>query len=183
MNENDPDLPAFAAFGPVSELKTPTLSIANPEAIHIGSWVTVGSFAVIEALRPDRGINVTIGDGTYIGHFHRLTAVTRVTIGANVLIADRVYISDTGHNYDDLTRPINQQGLMDGNEVEIGDGAWIGIGAAIVGNVRIGRNAIVGANAVVRSDVPDFSVAIGNPAQIVRRHDGERWEWLVPKGT
>ncbi len=182
MNENDPDLPAFAAFGPISELKTPTLGIANPQAIHIGSWVTIGTFAVIEALRPDRGINVRIGDGTYVGHFLRLTAVNRVEIGADVLIADRVYISDTGHIYDDVTRPINAQGLMDnGNTVEIADGAWIGIGAAIVGGVRIGRNAVVGANAVVRDDVPDFSVAIGNPARIVRQHDGDQWRWMVPR--
>ena len=109
MDEHHPDLPAFAAFGPVSELKTPLLSIVNPEAIRIGSWVTVGAFSVIEALRPDRGVNVTIGDGMYVGHFHRLTAVNDVTIGANVLIADRVYISDTGHIYSDVTQPLSPQ--------------------------------------------------------------------------
>ena len=63
--------------------------------------------------------------------------------------------------------------------MEIDEGAWIGIGAAICGNVRIGRNAIVGANAVVVNDVADFTVVAGNPATVVRRHDGDGWTWVT----
>ena len=169
----------FAAFGPYTTLHEPTLSIVNPEGIHIGSWVNIGSFAVIEALVPERGVSVRIGDGTYIGHFLRLTAVGGVHIASEALISDRVYISDTSHIYEDITQPIKRQGLRDGRRVEIDEGAWIGIGAAICGNVRIGRNAIVGANAVVINDVPDFTVVAGNPAQVVRRHDGDAWNWVV----
>ena len=176
------DLPAFAAFGPYSELGLPTVSIENPAGIHVGAFVKIGAFAVLEALVPERGVTVRIGDGAYIGNFSRITAVGEVVIGEEAMLADRVYVSDTGHVYEDVSQPIKRQGLRDGRRVEIGRGAWIGIGAAIVGNVRIGENAVVAANTVVRSDVPDFTVVAGNPAQVVRRHDGDAWEWMTPRG-
>ena len=175
-------LPAFAAFGPYSELGQPTVSIENPAGIHVGAFVKIGAFAVLEALVPERGVTVRIGDGAYIGNFSRITAVGEVVIGEEAMLADRVYVSDTGHVYEDVSQPIKRQGLRDGRRVEIGRGAWIGIGAAIVGNVRIGENAVVAANTVVRSDVPDFTVVAGNPAQVVRRHDGDAWEWMTPRG-
>lgn len=176
------DLPAFAAFGPYSELARPTLAIENPAGIHVGAFVRIGAFAVLEALVPERGVTLRIEDAAYIGNFPRITAVGEVVIGAEAMLSDRVYISDTGHLYEDVTQPIKRQGLRDGRRVEIGRGAWIGIGAAIVGNVRVGENAVVGANAVVRADVPDFTVVAGNPAQVVRRHDGDAWRWTTPRG-
>ena len=165
----------FASFGPYSVLHQPVVSVVNAPGIHIGSWVNIGSYAVMEALVPERGVTVHIGDGTYIGHFLRLTAVGGVHIANEALIADRVYISDTNHIYEDVTQPIKRQGLVDHRHVEIDEGCWIGIGAAIVGNLRIGRNSVVGANAVVTRDVPDHTVVAGNPARVVRRHDGEAW--------
>ena len=179
--EPPPDLPAFAAFGPYSELGRPTVSIDGAGGIHIGAFVRIGSHAVLEALVPERGVTLRIGDAAYIGHFTRITAVNEVVIGEEAMLADRVYVSDTGHVYEDPHQPIKRQGLRDGRRVEIGRGAWIGIGAAIVGNVRIGEGAVVGANAVVTQDVPAHTVVAGNPAQVVRQHDGTGWRWLAPR--
>lgn len=176
------DTSAFAAFGPYSEIGAPAISIVNPGGIEVGTFVKIGSFAVLEALVPERGVTLRIGDGAYVGHFPRITAVGEVVIGEEAMIADRCYISDTNHIYEDVTEPIKRQGLRDGRRVEIGRGAWLGIGAVVCGDVRIGENAVVGANAVVRDDVPDFTVVAGNPAQVVRRHDGEQWRWTGPKG-
>lgn len=176
------DLPAFAAFGPYSELGQPTVSIENPGGISVGAFVKIGAWAVLEALVPERRITLRIEDGAYIGNFPRITAVGEVVIGEEAMLSDRVYVSDTNHVYEDVSRPIKRQGLRDGRRIEIGRGAWVGVGAAIVGNVRVGENAVVGANAVVTQDVPDFTVVAGNPAQIVRQHDGERWRWTMPRG-
>ncbi len=174
--------PGFASFGPYSEIAQPTVSIVNPEAIHVGTFVKIGAYAVIEALCPERGINVRIEDGAYLGNFLRLTAVGEVVIGEEAMLSDRVYVSDTNHIYEDVTQPIKRQGLRDGRRVEICRGAWVGIGAAICGNVRIGENAVVAANTVVRDDVPDFTVVAGDPARVVRQHDGEAWRWMEPRG-
>lgn len=176
------DTSQFAAFGPYSEIGAPAVSIANASGIEVGAFVKIGSHAVLEALVPERGVTLRIGDGAYIGHFPRITAVGEVVIGEEAMLADRVYVSDTGHIYEDVTQPIKRQGLRDGRRVEIGRGAWLGIGSVVCGNVRIGENAVVGANAVVREDVPDFTVVAGNPARVVRHHDGERWHWTEPRG-
>jgi len=175
------DLPPFAAFGPYSELGLPAVSVENPAGIHVGAFVKIGSHAVLEALVPERGVTLRIEDGAYVGHFARITAVGGVVIGEEAMLADRVYVSDTGHVYEDVTQPIKRQGLRDGRRVEIGRGAWVGIGACIVGNVRIGQGAVVGAGAVVTQDVPDFTVVAGNPAQVVRQHDGRDWRWMAPR--
>jgi len=175
------DLPAFAAFGPYSELAPPILSVEGAPGIHVGAFVKIGAHAVLEALVPERGVSLRIGDAAYIGHFTRITAVGEVVIGEEAMLADRVYVSDTNHVYEDVSQPIKRQGLRDGRRVEIGRGAWVGIGAVIVGNVRIGEGAVVGANAVVTQDVPDLTVVAGNPAQVVRRHDGDEWRWLAPR--
>ena len=181
------DTSQLASFGPYSEIDDPVLSIVNPAGIHVGEWVKIGAHAVIEALVPERGVTVQIDDGAYIGHFLRLTAVGGVRIGREAMLADRVYVSDTNHVYEDVTRPIKRQGIRDGRQVVIEDGAWIGIGAVIVGNVRIGRNAVVGANAVVTADVDDLTVVTGNPATVVRRFEGEPggedggWRWSRPR--
>jgi acetyltransferase-like isoleucine patch superfamily enzyme len=179
---SDADLPDFAAFGPDSEIERPWLSIVNAPGIHVGTWVKIGAHAVLEALVPERGVQVRIGDGAYLGHLLRLTAVNEVVIGEEAMIADRVYISDTNHVYEDVTRPIKRQGLRDGRRVEIGRGAWICIGAVIVGDVTVGENAVVGANAVVHRDVPPRTVVAGNPARVVRRHDGDGWHWVAEEG-
>jgi acetyltransferase-like isoleucine patch superfamily enzyme len=166
----------FAEWGEHSTLVDPVLSIVNPAGISIGSWVHIGAYAVVEALVPDRGVTVRIDDGAYIGHFLRLSAMRSVHIGRDAMLSDRVYVSDTGHNYEDVRVPIKQQGLRDdGGEVRIGDGAWIGIGAVIVGNITIGANSVVAANSVVRGDVPDHVVVAGDPAIVVREHTDDGW--------
>ena len=182
FTEESDELPAFAAFGPCSVLHRPVRSIVNPPGISIGSFVSIGSGAIIEALVPDRGVTVTIHDGAYIGHGLRLTAVGEVVIGEEAMLADDCYVSDTNHVYEDVREPIKRQGLRDGRRVEIGPGAWLGIGAVVCGNVRIGRNAVVGARSVVTSDVPDCCVVAGNPARVVRRWNGDRWDWLPDGG-
>ena len=53
-------------------------------------------------------------------------------------------------------------------EVEIGDDVWIGAGAKILMGAKIGRGAVVGANAVVRGEIPDYAIAVGSPARVVK---------------
>ena len=60
--------------------------------------------------------------------------------------------------------------------VSIGDGSWIGHGAVVLPGSRIGRHVTIGANSVVSGDIPDFSVAVGSPARVIRRYvEGEGW--------
>ena len=86
-----------------------------------------------------------------------------------------VYITDQNHGYDDITVPISQQTQPE-RSVSIGDGSWLGFGAVVLPGARIGRHVTIGANAVVTGEIPDYSVAVGSPAKVIRRYiDGDGW--------
>jgi serine acetyltransferase len=146
-----------------------------PQYVHLGSDVEINdycwvSFAVDTQSdgRVLRKPKVLIGNRSYIGRFATIACMQEVTIGNDVLISDRVFIGDCYHGFDRADLPIKNQGVYSHGPVVLDDGAWIGIGVAILPNVHIGRNAVIGANSVVRCDVPDFHVAAGVPARIIR---------------
>jgi len=107
------------------------------------------------------------------------TLIGPVTIERDVLLAQQVVISALNHEYTDVSRPIRMQPVHT-EPVVIGAGSWIGAHAVVLPGIRIGRNVVIAAGAVVTTDVPDYSVAVGNPARVVRRYDPtterfERW--------
>ena len=74
------------------------------------------------------------------------------------------------HNYQDPSRPIRLQGIT-ARPIRIAEGAWIGANVVVTAGVSIGRNAVVGAGSVVTRDVPDYCMAAGNPARVIKRFD------------
>ena len=87
-----------------------------------------------------------------------------------------MYISDNLHGFSDITIPILEQPIIQNGEVEIGDGTWIGENVCILG-VKIGKNCVVGANSVVTKNIPDYCVAVGAPAYIIKRYCFDSKEW------
>lgn len=119
---------------------------------------------------------LTIGEGSAIGDFCHITAVNEVVIEKNVLIANKVYISDNVHSYDDIQIPIISQKVKFVNKVFIRQGAWIGENVCIIG-ASVGKNSIVGANSLVLNDIPDYSVAVGIPAKVIKKFNFETNKW------
>lgn len=161
--------PRFAGWGERSRLGLGAM-LESPHLVAVGANVDIGRHAWLNAVddRGDGQPTLRIGNGTYIGRFAHINAWRNVMIGENVLIADRVFISDSSHDFSSLNVPIRLQKDVFIGPVVLGDGCWIGIGAVIMPGVTIGRNAVVGANAVVTHDVPDFAVAAGVPAKLLR---------------
>ena len=82
------------------------------------------------------------------------------------------------HFVGDINVPVIDQGIVQrGQKVSIGGGSYIGINAVIVGNVKIGNHCVIGANSVVTKDVPDYCVAVGSPAKILKRYNLETQLW------
>lgn len=169
----------FASFGPGSHLGLPR-ALINPAAMEIGAGVWIQPQAILEVIGRSTSIRLSIGDGCYLGYNVRIGALGSVKIGRSVAIGDRVYIGDTGHNYEDVDRPLIEQGFRKPKPVVIGDGAMIGVGALVLRGAEIGEGSFVGANSVVSSHVPPHSVAVGNPARVVRAYDGTQWRWTNP---
>ena len=99
-----------------------------------------------------------------------------MVLGENVLTANNVYISDNLHGYQEPQTPILLQPIQQNGTVEIGDGSWLGHNVCVLG-ARIGQHCVIGANAVVTSDIPDYCVAVGAPAIIIRRFDPASQTW------
>ena len=119
------------------------------------------------------GSTVSIGDGTYINSGLTLIDDYNITIGKGCLLGTNVTLCTTGHPIDPDKR---SEGSMYSFPITIGDGAWIGAGAIILPGITIGKYAVIGAGSVVTKDVPDYTVAAGNPCHILRKineHDKE----------
>jgi len=166
----------FKQIGPRSRIIKP-LRLKNVEHITIGPRVLVHKHCWFHTeMLLSKFPELSIGEGCVIGNFNHITCVESVRIEDNVLTADRVFITDHGHAYQDPDRPIIGQGIVAGGPVTIGSGSWIGEGVAIMSS-RIGRNCVIGANSVVLNDIPDYSVAVGAPARVVRRFNAQTNSW------
>jgi acetyltransferase-like isoleucine patch superfamily enzyme len=159
----------FGSWGTGSRLE-PSAKLIEPSLIHIGINVYICEHAWLNA-KDDRGDGtptLTIGNGTYIGRFVHINAWQQVIIEDNVLISDGVYISDADHIFNNFTIPILFQGDYFKGPIRLKQGCWIGIGAVILPGVTVGSNSVVAANSVVTKEVPDFTVAAGNPAVVIK---------------
>ena len=142
---------------------------ACPGGVSIGAGSMVMKNAILHVYNfrdlPHSGI--TIGARSLVGEACILRGQGGISIGDDVYLGTLVQVLAVNHIFADTSRPISHQGIT-AEGISIANGAWIGSGAIILDGVQIGRNAVVGAGAVVNRDVPDFCVAVGNPARIVR---------------
>lgn len=125
------------------------------------------------------GGEISIGDNTDIGQFSRITSANKISIGSGITTGPNIFISDYNHRYDIVGKPIKNQGIIcNGNEVIIGDGTWIGTNCVIVGNIHIGKGCVIGANSLINKDIPEYCVAVGSPAKIIKRYDKSSKKWV-----
>lgn len=146
------------------------IEVGQKTIMQRGGWLYCCGIDNVPAL-------LKLGKGCVFGYNNHITAVRNVVIGDYVLTANNVYISDNLHGYKDISKPIMHQPVRFKRAVVIGDGCWIGENACIIG-ARIGKNCVIGANAVVTSDIPDYSVAAGVPAVVIKKFDQNSQEWV-----
>jgi acetyltransferase-like isoleucine patch superfamily enzyme len=159
----------------------PPLRFANLRGVALGRGVHINKYSWIMAYRIDSGDNqpkLIIKDYAGIGMNATISAAKKIVIEEHVLLARNVYISDHGHEFADISKPITYQGIRKVAEVRIGAGTWIGQNAVVLSGATIGKHCVIGANSVVNSEIPDFSVAVGAPARIVAQYCKNKKEWI-----
>jgi acetyltransferase-like isoleucine patch superfamily enzyme len=134
----------FMKFGNNSEFRAGAYAVQCSK-ISIGNNVVIRPNAVI---MPDDYASISIED--------------------DVMIGMGVHIYVNNHKFDNINIPIIEQGYYPSEGVIIKSGSWIGANAIILPGVTIGKNSVVGAGSIVTKNIPDFSVAAGNPARIIK---------------
>lgn len=153
--------------------------------IRIGRELTAGVGLRLDAFSEDEDrICINIGSRVEVNDHVHIGAVESVTIGDDVLIASRVFITDHDHgcyggelpHSSPDTRPADRELLV--SPVKIGGRVWLGEGVTVLPGVTIGEGAVIGANAVVTRDIPSNCLALGIPAKVVKRYDPVLNQWV-----
>lgn len=160
---------AFESFGKRSVISVP-VRLSGVHRISIGSGVGLGPGCWLQTLDPPGGgrPRLAIGDGVVSSGGTVLSAAREVVVERGVLFARNVYVGDHIHEYRDAGVAVQLQPLAKLAPIRIGEGAWLGQNVVVCPGVTIGRGSVIGANSVVTVSVPEFSLAVGAPARVVR---------------
>lgn len=136
----------------------------------------LGTRSVIEDFSTiNNGVgDVVIGDRSIVGLGN--TIIGPVQIGNDVMLAQNIVVSGMNHGYEDISLPPSRQKDIC-KQIVIGDNVWIGANSVITIGVQIGKHSIIGAGSVVTKDIPAFSVAVGNPAKVIKQYNFSSQAW------
>lgn len=175
----------FASIGRnVSFHFTSRVARQRAPRVKIGNDVGIGRHAWLNIATPDPTGEplIILDDNCQISSESIISAINQIHLERGVAIAQSVIIQDHNHAYEDVTKPVLEQGITGGGRIRICEGSWIGHGAAVLcprGELVIGRHCVVAANSVVMRSIPDYSVVAGYPATIIRQFDPETGVWRV----
>lgn len=159
-----------------------TITADDFGSITIGHDAVIGKNACISTHKNytyggnTNNCKISIGDNSVVGSNNVFSGQGGITIGKDVLFAPNVTLMSNNHGYSDISTPIWLQNNTN-KEIKIGDDCWIGLNAIILSGVSIGKHCVIGAGSVVTKDVPDFCVAAGNPAKIIKKYNFEKNIW------
>ncbi len=167
---------SFHFTSKVSRQQSPRIILGNSVRLLEYAWLNVP----IDDPASDPAI--VIEDNCSIGYGSIVSGKNSIHLERDVLVGQHVIIQDHNHAYENVDVPIMKQGSTKGGRIRIGEGSWIGRGAAILcsrGELTIGRHCVVSANSVVMRSIPDYSVVFGTPATIIRQYDPEKRAWRM----
>lgn len=153
--------------------------------IQVMKGFTTGRGCRIEAYPHDnKSVVIKIGENFQMNDYVHITGTSSVEIGNNVLLASKVYISDSSHGSyqgdenDSHPDSIPKDRPLFHKKVLIKDNVWLGEHVSVLSGVTIGKGSIIGANSVVAKDIPDYCIAVGCPARVIKRFsfDSNNWE-------
>jgi maltose O-acetyltransferase len=113
----------------------------------------------------DYGYNIECGENVFFNVNCVVLDTMKVKIGSNVLFGPGVHIYTATHPLDKIER----RTVENSKPVTIGNDCWIGGQVIICPGVTIGFGSVIGAGSVVTKDIPEDSLAVGNPAKVIRK--------------
>lgn len=124
-----------------------------------------GNFLIEQPFVCDYGYNIEIGENFYANHNLTILDCNKVKFGKNVFIGPNCSFYCAIHPLDAKTR---NEGVEISKPIIVGDNVWFGGNVVVLPNVTIGDNVVIGAGSVVTKNIPANSLAVGNPAKVIR---------------
>ncbi|ELX4188079.1 acyltransferase [Vibrio vulnificus] len=121
-----------------------------------------------------------IGKHCYIGKRNFFSSGLQINVGDFVMTGINCCFLGADHKINNPMKPYISTGVTDEKSISIEHNVWLGANVTVLGGVTIGRGAIIGANSLVLEDIPEFSIAVGSPATVIKRYDFETMQWVKP---
>lgn len=153
------------------------VQILGVRNVKIGENCTVGENTVFTINIRDDSKRLLIGNNVYIGRDNFFAVGSSIIVNDYSMLGNKCSLMCSDHGFDNPMIPYSLSEINNDKHIVIGVNCWIGYNVSIVGNITIGHGSIIGANAVVLQDVPPFSVAVGNPARVVKRYNFKSNLW------
>jgi acetyltransferase-like isoleucine patch superfamily enzyme len=148
--------------------------------IRIGSNVAIGSGSWLNINDRDSQLDgLVIGDNCFIGKRNFFSVGRSIILRDYCLTALNCAFIGSSHRYNDPMSAYMTTGVTLDAEIYVGANCFFGYGSQVIGNVRIGHGCVIGAGTMIRSDIPPFSVAVGNPARVIKRFDFSSKQWVA----
>lgn len=165
------------------------ITLRHPQKISLGANCFIDDNVVLDAKgEGNRGLK--LGENVYVGRNSILSckegsifiddysnisancsllSETEINLGKYCFLAGHCYLVAGGnHSFDDVTTPIMFQPSFSKGGIGIAEDVWLGAGVIVLDGVTIGKGSVVGAGAVVTQSLPEYSVAVGSPAERIR---------------
>lgn len=159
------------------------VDIRGRKFIDFGTDLTTGVGCRFEAYPKINEKCLVFGNKVQVNDYVHISAMERVEIGNNVLMASHIYISDNSHGF----YKGEQQSMPEQSPIKrsyyiapviIEDNVWIGEGVVIMPGVIIGKGTVIGANSTVTKSIPSASIAVGHPARVIKKYDFTHKKWI-----
>lgn len=161
------------------------IDIRGHKFIDFGKRLTTGRNCRMDVFDgQNRGKSLVFGNDVQLNDNVHIVCEDSIRIGNNVLMASHIFISDCSHGSykgdekDTAPDIAPAKRPLPSYPISIGDNTWICEGVIIMPGATIGKGCIVGAHSIVRGAIPDYSIAAGNPARVIKKYnfDTKHWE-------
>lgn len=146
------------------------IKIGSNNIISDDTWFNVND-------RTEGKIGIEIGNNCYIGKRNFFSSAAKITLKDYFMSGINCSLLGSDHVIDEPLKPYIHTGTTNDTNIYIGTNVRFGANVTVVGDVTIGHGSIIGANSLVLKDIPPFSIAVGNPAKVIKRYDFTNKKW------
>lgn len=147
------------------------IKIGSNTIIGDNSWLNVND-------RKKDTIGIDIGNNCYISKNNVISSSKKLIIKDFYMSNINVHLLGSNHIISNPMKPYIQTGATKEDTLYIGTNVWMGASSCVLGNVTVGHGSIIGAGSIVTKDIPPFSIAVGNPAKIIKRFSFKLNKWV-----